>query len=88
MNVDAYIEAQRAIVALKAAILTVISGSNSEGVRNAEIGRQLGIYGGHVGHEGHIPRTILAQLQTEGVVRQDPASKRWYLCEREKPGDE
>jgi len=46
---------------------------------NAEIGRSLGIYAGHVDHEGHIPRTLLALMEKEGVVQQDPASKRWKI---------
>lgn len=46
---------------------------------NAEIGRSLGIYAGHVGHEGHIPRTLLALMESDGVVSQDEKSKRWVL---------
>ena len=33
-----------------------------------DIGRGLGIYGGHVNHEGHIPRTLLSIMESEGVV--------------------
>jgi len=53
--------------------------AGSAGLANAEIGRGLGIYHGHAGHVGHIPRTLLALMEVEGVVLQDPASKRWSL---------
>lgn len=46
---------------------------------NAEIGRTLGIYSGHVGHEGHISRTLLAIMESEGVVSQHSDSKRWRI---------
>jgi hypothetical protein len=46
---------------------------------NAAIGRSLGIYSGHAGHEGHISRTILALMEAEGVVEQDTATKVWKL---------
>ncbi len=49
------------------------------GLTNAVIGRSLGIYSGHVGHEGHISRTILAIMQAEGVVEQNSATKAWKL---------
>jgi ribosomal protein S19E (S16A) len=48
---------------------------------NVEIGKTLGIYTGHVGHEGHIPRTILAMLEDEGVVEQNEESKRWSIID-------
>jgi hypothetical protein len=51
--------------------------SSSSGLTNAEIGRQLGIYQGHVGHEGHVSRTILGLLEAEGVIVQDKDSKIW-----------
>ena len=48
------------------------------GLKNAQIGRALGIYSGHVGHEGHISRTVLAMLEAEGLLRQDTGTKRWH----------
>jgi len=51
---------------------------------NAEIGRRLGIYRGHVGHEGHISRTILGFLEEEQVIIQEN-DKTWCLREAEKP---
>ena len=77
-NPNAYHLAQRAIADLKAAILMLLVDQN--GLSNAEIGRRLGIYGGHVGHEGHVSRTMLARMQSDEVVVQDPKTKRWRLC--------
>ncbi len=75
----AYQIAQRAMADLKAAIYTVLREAPSEGLTNAEIGRTLGIYAGHVEHEGHISRTLLALMEKESVVQQDTESKRWTL---------
>ena len=76
---DAYARAQRAMADLKGAVRTVLCLAPEEGLRNAEIGRSLGIYMGHVEHEGHVSRTILAILEQEGVVEQDDDSKKWKL---------
>lgn len=76
---EAYQRAQRAIADLKTAVFSVLAVAGEAGLRNADIGRSLGIYAGHEEHEGHIPRTILAMMQDEGVVEQDAASKRWRL---------
>lgn len=75
----AYRLAQMAMANLKAAIYLTIQSGPEEGLRNADIGRLLGIHAGHVRHEGHIPRTLLALMESEGVVEQDPTSKRWTL---------
>jgi hypothetical protein len=48
-------------------------------MKNADIGRLLGINMGHIRHEGHIPRTLLALMETEGVVVQDKTTKLWKL---------
>ena len=64
---------------IKAAIHRLLADSHSKGLRNSEIGRALGIYTGHEGHEGHIPRTLLAILESEGVVVQDSETKTWSL---------
>ena len=50
-----------------------------DGLSNAQIGRRLGIYTGHKGHEGHIPRTLLAIMEAEHVVEQDNERKLWRL---------
>ena len=73
--------AQRAIADLKAAVLQTLRDGPDEGMANVEVGKSLGIYTGHEGHEGHIPRPILAMLEDEGVVEQDDASKRWALID-------
>jgi hypothetical protein len=81
-----YMMAQSAIAQLKAAMHQLLASAPSDGLTNADIGRALGIYSGHVGHEGHIPRTLLALMEAEGVVQQDAHSKKW--CLRQFPADE
>lgn len=76
---NAYLIAQTAIAQLKAAIQSLLQDAPEDGLKNSEIGRQLGIYMGHVEHEGHIPRTLLAIMEFEGVVEQDPTTKHWKL---------
>jgi hypothetical protein len=76
---DAYHLAQRAIADLKAAVHAVLASKDGNGLTNAQIGRSLGIYGGHVGHEGHISRTLLKMLADEGVAEQDADTHRWRL---------
>lgn len=71
--------AQGAIADLKASIYQLLASAGSDGLTNAEIGRRLGIYMGHVGHEGHVSRTMLALMESEGVVQQESDSKRWSL---------
>jgi len=65
-EIVAYRVAQRAMVDLKTAVYFMISLGPQEGYSNAEIGRKLGIYAGHVGHEGHI-------------FLQDSESKKWLI---------
>lgn len=77
---EAYRLAQTAMANLKTAIRLLLSTAPDQGLSNAEIGRALGIYGGHVGHEGHVSRTLLAFLESEGVARQDEGTKRWRLA--------
>ena len=82
MNALLYTRAQRAIAELKGAVYELIV-ENPEGLTNAEIGRRLGIYQGHVGHEGHISRTILAMLEAEDVAVQNKETKVWSLRKAE-----
>jgi hypothetical protein len=79
MNAQAYQLAQSAIADLKSAVYLALEASGDTGLTNAELGRSLGIYGGHVGHEGHISRTLLGLLENEGVVVQVADTKRWFL---------
>ena len=76
---SAYRLAQSALADLKSAVHEVLASAPETGLSNAEIGRMLGIYAGHIGHEGHIPRTLLGMMESEGVVEQIPPSKRWRL---------
>jgi len=73
-----YYLAQSAMAELKSAIHLLLSDA-PDGLKNVEIGRALGIYTGHVRHEGHIPRTLLAIMEAEGVVKQDEETKIWKL---------
>ena len=82
-ELDAYRRAQAAMAELKTAVLMILSGAKEDGMTNAEIGRTLGIYAGHQGHEGHISRTLLAQLEAESKVVQDASSKAWRLRSHE-----
>ena len=76
---EAYLLAQEAMAKLRSAIYLLLNNAPSEGLTNASIGRSLGIYSGHIGHEGHISRTVLALMEGEGVIAQDPVSKNWRL---------
>lgn len=76
---EPYAIAQRAMADLKAAVYLLLKNGPAEGMRNADIGRALGIYAGHVEHEGHIPRTLLALMEKEGVVVQDSETKLWTV---------
>lgn len=78
MNPEAYLRAQRALAELKAAVYQVLTDAPAEGLSNAEIGRSLGIYAGHKGHEGHVSRTLLGLMEKDGVVEQVD-DKRWQL---------
>jgi hypothetical protein len=75
---EPYTLAQDAMAKLRSAVHMILE-ATPVGLSNARIGRSLGIYSGHVGHEGHISRTILALMEAEGVVEQDKATKLWTL---------
>ena len=76
---QAYADAQHAIAMLKSTIYRVLLDAGQDGLSNAQIGRRLGIYTGHKGHEGHIPCTLLAVMEGEHVVEQDNERKLWRL---------
>lgn len=80
---EAYRIAQAAMAELKAAVHLLLVNAPT-GMTNAQIGRTLGIYGGHVGHEGHISRTLLAVLENDGVAEQEPVTKRWRIKDHSK----
>lgn len=81
IQLKAYRRAQLAMAELKSAALEILAAAGDEGLKNSQVGRLLGIYQGHVGHEGHISRTVLQMLQVDGVVAQDGPDKRWRLRE-------
>ena len=68
---------QRSRSDLKASARLLIESASSQVLTNVETGRTPRIYSGHAGHEGHIPRTILALLENEGVVDQDKKMECW-----------
>jgi len=74
---DSYLLAQAAMAKLRSAVHVCLENAPSDGLTNAAIGRSLGIYSGHVGHEGHMSRTVLALMEAEGTVEQEPETKRW-----------
>jgi hypothetical protein len=74
-----YERAQKAIAELKGSIYEILLKTGEQGLSNAQIGRSLGIYAGHIGHQGHIPRTMLALMENEGVVEQIEDTKRWRI---------
>ncbi len=76
---NAYQISQRAIADLKTAIHMILCDAPEEGMSNAKIGRALGIYQGHIGHEGHMPRTLLSLMENEGVVEQNSETKKWAI---------
>lgn len=78
----AYAIAQEAITNLKVAIYQILMNAEPEGLKNVEIGKMLGIYMGHKSHVGHIPRTLLALMENEGVVEQDSNTNTWRLTNR------
>ena len=54
-----YFKAQHGIILIKDAIYVLLKEQFPKGLRNVDIGKSLGIYSGHKGHEGHISRTVL-----------------------------
>lgn len=77
-DTEIYQQAQHAVAELKSAVLRLLVSAGKDGLRNSQVGRALGIYAGHVRHEGHISRTVLAMLESEGLLRQEPVSKKWF----------
>lgn len=77
-NSGLYRTAQIAIAELKATVYELLERS-PDGLANAEIGRQLGIYMGHVGHEGHVSRTVLSLMEHEGSVQQAGKRGKWHI---------
>src|SRR4051812_47395971 len=88
-DTEAYRLAQHALADLKSAICSLLASTDTNaGLTNSAIGRLLGIYHGHIGHSGHIPRTLLAIMESEGLVEQNPADKTWHLRKYTESGNE
>jgi len=68
---------------LKGAVNFLLCSGLKEGMGNSALGRYLGMYHGHVGHEGRILRVLLAMMQAEGVAEQDTVRKKWRLRRHE-----
>ena len=64
---------------IEGAVFEKLSDAAVDGLTNVQLGRSLGIYPGHVGHEGHVSRTILALMENDGLVEQNPENKRWII---------
>ena len=75
---ELFLTAQKGLVEIKSAVLGYLKLNADRSLKNVEIGRALGIYGGHVGHEGHISRLALELLKADGLVDQSP-DKSWHL---------
>jgi hypothetical protein len=78
-NNEAFASAQVALAHLKASVRSVLENAPEEGLRNVDIGKTLGIYGGHIDHVGHISRTLLSMLEVDGIAEQFGPDKRWRL---------
>jgi hypothetical protein len=74
-----HVQAQIGMLYLKSAVFDYLQSAPPEGYSNAEIGRALEIYSGHVRHEGHISRTILGMLEAEGLVQQIEQRGKWII---------
>ena len=81
-NTVHYHTAQRALADMKSAVHGLLNEAGKDGLKNVQLGRQLGLYGGHGSegrrHEGHITRTLLSMMESEGVVEQ-LNDKAWRL---------
>src|SRR5262245_37861189 len=88
IRIRAYRRAQRAMAELKAATVDLLATAGAEGLRNSQIGRLLGIYQGHVRHQGHISRTILEMLQADGIAEQNGQGGPWQMRQQPAPEPE
>ena len=77
-----YDQAQLAISMLKSSIYNLLNANRTEGLRNVDVARKLGIRGGigphsEIQHRDWISKTILCIMEREEVVEQVGA--RWFL---------
>ena len=80
-EIEIYNVAQETILKLKVTVLLIVSEAD-EGIKNIDISKKMGIHHFTVGdsHTDYISRYMLEQLSLEGLVRQDPGSKKWFLA--------
>lgn len=88
IRMRAYRRAQRALANLKVAAAEVLATAGPDGLRNSQVGRLLGIYRGHVEHQGHISRTVLEMLQEDGVAEQKGKGGPWHLRRQPAPDED
>ena len=69
---DPYLLAQEAMGKLRSAIYLVLQRPRQRADKRPTWALIGCIYSGHVGHEGHISRTILALMEEEGVWNKSP----------------
>jgi hypothetical protein len=80
---ELFLVAQKGLAELKSAVFGYLKLYPDRGLTNVEIGRSLGIYGGHVGHEGHVSRLALELLKADGLVEQ-LGDKTWKLVDHRR----
>ena len=90
MNSQAFCNAQIGVAYLKAAVYELLADAqkNGRGLRNSDIARALGIYGGlgtrgeSESHGAHTSRQILEWLKNDGLVEQVGGARTpWRLVE-------
>lgn len=80
MNPKAYTIAQEGVTKIRSALMVLLSSAPQEGMANADISRSLGLHAGYGGRQqGHITRELLEGMKNDGVVKQNPESKKWSL---------
>lgn len=80
MSIEAYTVAQEGVSKIRSALLILLSSGPQDGMINADISRALGLHAGYGGRQqGHITRELLEGMKNDGVVKQDPDSKKWSL---------
>lgn len=76
---EAYQLAQHGMAEMKSDIHQVLKTVYPKAFKNHKIGRMLGIYQGHVRHEGHVSRTLLEIMKSEGTIEQNKEDKIWRM---------
>lgn len=78
-NREAYELAQDSFLLMKKAIVRLLA-DHPDGLKNAEIGRALGVNGDNLKDQaGWYPWTVLKQMELEGTVEQASERGPWRL---------